>query len=152
MGFSRQEYWSRLPFSPLGIFQIQGLNPHLLQWQADSSPLRHLARPRYGAELGSNSSSSHWWCNLDKMFVLPRFHLLLWETTALQLLWGFNEQVHTMPLSLSLSRASCSQPWQVWGVLGSVVSPHKSTVLGSSYLFFSHYFTSPGKSICPREV
>ena len=25
-----------------GIFPIQGLNPHLLHWQADSLPLRHL--------------------------------------------------------------------------------------------------------------
>ena len=66
-----------LPFSPPGIFQIQGSNPLLLHWQADSSPQHHLARPRHGAELGSNSSSSHWWCNLDKMFVLSRFHLLL---------------------------------------------------------------------------
>ena len=27
---SRQEYWSGLPFPPLGIFLTQGLNPHLL--------------------------------------------------------------------------------------------------------------------------
>ena len=27
------------------IFLIQGLNPHLLHWQADSSPLRCLGRP-----------------------------------------------------------------------------------------------------------
>ena len=39
MGFSRQEYWSGLPFPPLGIFQTQGSNPCLLcvlHWQADS--------------------------------------------------------------------------------------------------------------------
>ena len=30
LGFSRQEYWGRLPFSPPGIFATQGLNPHLL--------------------------------------------------------------------------------------------------------------------------
>ena len=34
MGFSRQEYWSGLPCPPLGIFLTQGLNPHLLHWQA----------------------------------------------------------------------------------------------------------------------
>ena len=36
MGFSRQEYGSRLPCSPLGILSTQGLNPHLLyllHWQ-----------------------------------------------------------------------------------------------------------------------
>ena len=30
MGFSRQEYWSKLPFPPQGIFQTQGLNPRVL--------------------------------------------------------------------------------------------------------------------------
>ena len=42
MEFSRQEYWSRLPFLPQGIFLTQGLNPCLLHWQADSLPLQHL--------------------------------------------------------------------------------------------------------------
>ena len=45
-GFSRQEFWSGLPFpSPRGIFPAQGLNLcllHLLHWQADSWPLHHL--------------------------------------------------------------------------------------------------------------
>ena len=39
MGFSRQEYWSGLPFPFQGIFLNQGSNPHLLHWQADSLPL-----------------------------------------------------------------------------------------------------------------
>ena len=43
MGFSRQEYWSGLPFpSPGGIFLTQGSNPcllHLPHWQADSLSL-----------------------------------------------------------------------------------------------------------------
>ena len=40
MGFPRQECWSGLPFptpgdfSNPGIFPTQGLNPHLLHWQA----------------------------------------------------------------------------------------------------------------------
>ena len=45
MEFFRQEYWSRLPLPPPGIFPTQGLNLrllHLLQWQADSLPLCHL--------------------------------------------------------------------------------------------------------------
>ena len=45
MGFSRQEYWSGLPFSPLGYFLTQGSNLCLLNpldWQADSLPLCHL--------------------------------------------------------------------------------------------------------------
>ena len=42
VGFSRQEYWSGLPFPPLGIFPTQGSNQSLLHWQADSLPLSHL--------------------------------------------------------------------------------------------------------------
>ena len=33
MEFSRQEYWSRFPFSLQGIFPTQGSNPRLLHWQ-----------------------------------------------------------------------------------------------------------------------
>ena len=36
MGFPRQEYWSGVPFPTPGIFLTQGLNLHLLYWQADS--------------------------------------------------------------------------------------------------------------------
>ena len=39
MGSPRQEYWSGLLFLFQGIFVTQGLNPYLLHWQADSSPL-----------------------------------------------------------------------------------------------------------------
>ena len=49
MGFPRQEYWSGLPFPLPGIFLTQGLNLcllHLLHWQVNSLPLRHLRNPR----------------------------------------------------------------------------------------------------------
>ena len=42
MGFSRQEYWHALLG---GIFLTQGLNLHLLLWQADSLPLSHQGIP-----------------------------------------------------------------------------------------------------------
>ena len=45
MEFSRQEYWSRLPFPSPNIFLPQGSNLgllHLLYWQADSLLLCHL--------------------------------------------------------------------------------------------------------------
>ena len=48
MAFSRQEYWSGLPFPSPGIFPTQSLNPcllHLLHRQADALPLSHQARP-----------------------------------------------------------------------------------------------------------
>ena len=45
MAFSKQEYWSGLPFPIPKIFQRQGSNLHLwqlLHWQAASLPLSHL--------------------------------------------------------------------------------------------------------------
>ena len=45
MGFSRCEYWSRLPFASPRIFLTQALNLcflHLLHWQAESLHLCHL--------------------------------------------------------------------------------------------------------------
>ena len=53
MGFSRQEYWSGLPFPSPGIFPTQGSNLrhlHLLYRQVDSLPLSHL-----GGQCGANS-------------------------------------------------------------------------------------------------
>ena len=49
MGFSRQESWSGLPFSFLGVFLTQGSNPYLSRLlttlQVDSLPLSHLGSP-----------------------------------------------------------------------------------------------------------
>ena len=45
MGFSRQEYWSGLPFPSPGIFPIQGSNLQFLHWQAESLQLSHLGSP-----------------------------------------------------------------------------------------------------------
>ena len=47
MGFSRQEYWSGLPFPPPGDLPDPGIQPAslcLLHWQAHSLPLSHLGR------------------------------------------------------------------------------------------------------------
>ena len=38
MGFSQQEYWSRLPFPPLGVLPDQGIEPGSSPLQADSLP------------------------------------------------------------------------------------------------------------------
>ena len=47
MDFSRQEYWSRLPFPPLDLPhpEIKPVSLALLHWQADSLPLSHLGSP-----------------------------------------------------------------------------------------------------------
>ena len=46
MEFSRQEYWSGLPFPPSGDLPDPGIEPVppvSLHWQVDSLPLRHLS-------------------------------------------------------------------------------------------------------------
>ena len=44
MGFSRQEYWSGLPF-PFPGNHYHRLKPSFLHWQVDSLPLSHLGSP-----------------------------------------------------------------------------------------------------------
>ena len=46
LGFSRQEYWSGLPFPPLGIYLTQGSNLSVLHWQADSLPQSPQGSPK----------------------------------------------------------------------------------------------------------
>ena len=62
MEFSRQDYWSGLPFPTPGHFLIQGSNPHLLSllhWQVDSLPLSHLGSSTMGLLLSSSFCSSY---------------------------------------------------------------------------------------------
>ena len=50
-GFSRQEYWSGLPFPPLGDLSDSGIQPCLLRlllWQAGCLPLVPSGKPRKG--------------------------------------------------------------------------------------------------------
>ena len=42
MGFSRQEYWRRLPCTPSEDLPGPGIEPISSAWQTDSLPLRHL--------------------------------------------------------------------------------------------------------------
>ena len=58
MEFSRQEYWSGLPFPPPGYLHNSGIHPHLfrlLHWQAASLPLAPPEKPNYLAPLSINS-------------------------------------------------------------------------------------------------
>ena len=50
IGFSRQEYWSELPFPTRGIFLTQGWNLCLLHLQADSLSLSYLGKLRRSEE------------------------------------------------------------------------------------------------------
>ena len=62
MGFSRQEYWSGLPFILQGIFRIQGSNPHLLHCRQILYHLSHQGSPgnRWGKFKRMVSCSSMW--------------------------------------------------------------------------------------------
>ena len=46
MGFSRQEYWSGLPFLLQGIFPTQALNPGLLPCRRILYQLNHKGSPK----------------------------------------------------------------------------------------------------------
>ena len=45
MGSSRQDYWSGMPFPSPGDLPDPGVEPCLLQWQADSLPLVPPGKP-----------------------------------------------------------------------------------------------------------
>ena len=45
MGFSRQKYWSGLPFLSPGDLPYTGIKSVLLHWQGDSLPLSHVGSP-----------------------------------------------------------------------------------------------------------
>ena len=67
MGFSRQEYWSGLPFPTLGYLPSPGIKPTSLVlqlWQMDSLPLCHQGDAR--KRLSSVELLSHVW-----LFVTP---------------------------------------------------------------------------------
>ena len=47
MKFSRQEYWSGLPFPPPGDLPDPGTESSLLKWQVDSLPTEPPGKPTY---------------------------------------------------------------------------------------------------------
>ena len=55
MRFSRQEYWSGLPFPPPGDLSEPRIEPRLLHWQADSLPLHHPRSPNSRDHLTINT-------------------------------------------------------------------------------------------------
>ena len=71
MGFSRQEYWSELPFVLKETFLTQGLNLHLLHllhWQVGSLPLALHGNPRYKPISPREFSKNYLFGNDTKIF------------------------------------------------------------------------------------
>ena len=90
MGFSRQQYWSGLPFPSPGDLPDPGSKPCLLHWQEYSLPLSHFEVAKFTTELIKNKES----CvampkNWTKMHVLGSwnepFLLQIWQPKKLYL-------------------------------------------------------------------
>ena len=62
MGFSRQVYWSGLPFPPPGDLSTQRSNLHFLYCQVDSFPLSHLALFEHQRDQKPNHQFLHSCC------------------------------------------------------------------------------------------
>ena len=58
MEFSRQEYWSRLPFLSPGDLPQPGIEPRSLASQADSLPSEPLGKPIIGREFEQTQGDS----------------------------------------------------------------------------------------------
>ena len=65
MGFSRQEYWSGLPFPSPGDLPDPGIEPRSPALQADALPSEPPGKPRYVAEVGLNKTQDFGflWCH-----------------------------------------------------------------------------------------
>ena len=60
MGFSRQEYWSGLPFSSPGDHPNPGIEPESPALQADSLSSEPPGKPQYMMLLNVNDSNCEW--------------------------------------------------------------------------------------------
>ena len=67
MRFSRQEYWSGLPFPSPGDLPDPGIKPGSPAWQADSLPFELQGRPLESDWVGSNFLSNSGYMNLGKI-------------------------------------------------------------------------------------
>jgi len=57
IGFSRQEYWSELPFPSPGVLPYPGITPTSPVLQVDSLPPNHLGSPIESSIKDQNESS-----------------------------------------------------------------------------------------------
>ena len=96
MGFPRQEFWSGLPFPSQGILSTQGLNLHLLHWQAESLPLSHPESCYIG--LGLPLMTSSYLDHLQRpQFQIGSHFQVPGVMTSVSLLGGHNTAHGTFP-------------------------------------------------------
>ena len=109
MRFSRQEYWSRLPFPPPGYLPNPGSNPcllYFLYWQEDSLPMGKLVKP---VEPTSEFSCG-WMRKLDS-------YLSFFEAY----LCGVNVLIFLAPIRCNLSTLCCQHNHSGKQMLGAMV-------------------------------
>ena len=93
LGFSRQGYWSGLPFPPPGVLPnpgIEPVSPEAPALQADSLPLSHRESP------------SHWHWPTETLSVPVSAPLI--QVSAVCIYWGRAAHPHHLPINgISLS-------------------------------------------------
>ena len=70
MEFSRQEYWSGLPFPPPGDFPDPAMEPGSPTLQADSLPSEPPGKPHKAGQVLMNSLN---FCSSGKIFISPLY-------------------------------------------------------------------------------
>ena len=119
MRFSRQEYWSRLPFPPPGCLPNPGSNPcllHFLYWQEGSLPMGKLAK----TVEPTSEFSCGWMRKLEGLST--NSYLSLFEAY----LCGVNVLIFLAPLGCDLSTLCCQHNHSGKQMLGAMV--YKRTV------------------------
>ena len=86
MGFSRQEYWSRLPLPPLGDLPDLGIKPGSPTLQADALPSEPLGKSNFlniqSVPCGSTGKESA--CSARDLGSIPGLGQIPWRRERLQ--------------------------------------------------------------------
>ena len=125
MEFSRQEYWSGLPFPSLGDLPYPGIEPWSPALQADSLPTEPLGKVKIFSALLSDHATS------------PHLTFLLFSRSVMSdSLWPYGLQ-HTSLSCPSLSPRVCSNscPLSQWchSTISSSITPFSSCPQSGSF-------------------